>query len=155
MKKLLTYLIVLIVAVGCGGVSTTANEETKQEPKIDTVLAQVYLDSSIAVLNGEVTDSTRYVAIQLLDTSIKLDWESAVAYNTRGKLFEVLRDYNKAFKDYDSAINLNTKYGHAYANRGKLKMLTESNVPPTSGCEDIKMAESLGYEYSGIEMCND
>jgi hypothetical protein len=34
-------------------------------------------------------------------------------------------------------------------------MLTESNVPPTSGCEDIKMAESLGYEYSGIEMCND
>ena len=116
----------------------------------------LFLDSANVLIQKQLkNDSLLTIAIQLLDSSIKYNPRNSMVYNQRAKLFEKMGEHHKAFNDYDIAIYLNPRFGEAYANRGSLKIRTESNVPANSGCDDIRMANALGYPYSGIEMCRE
>jgi tetratricopeptide (TPR) repeat protein len=58
-------------------------------------------------------------AIEALTKSIELDPNHWMAYIIRGLIFDELKDYHQAIKDYDKVIGLKPKYSFAYISRGE------------------------------------
>ena len=52
--------------------------------------------------------------------AILLDSNYAAAYNNRGNVYLVQKEYDKALSDFNTAIQLNPNSVHAYNNRGNL-----------------------------------
>ena len=57
-------------------------------------------------------------AISDYDEAIRLNPQSALAYNNRGVAYRGQGDLARAISDYDEAIRLNPQYALAYNNRG-------------------------------------
>ncbi|MBX5494336.1 MAG: tetratricopeptide repeat protein [Bryobacteraceae bacterium] len=57
-------------------------------------------------------------ALAELNEAIRLNPSLAAAYNARGYVYLLLRDYTRAVADFDAAIRLNPRYANAYHNRG-------------------------------------
>ena len=54
------------------------------------------------------------------DQAIKLDPESATAYNNRGNTYSDKEDYDKAIADYNQVIKLDPENAGVYLNRGNI-----------------------------------
>ena len=84
----------------------------KGAPSANNLLKDAY-----AICNsGKCTDPKK--AIEYLDEAIKLQPNSAEAYNNRGNAYGDLKQNDRAIEDYNEAIRLKPKYAHAYYNRG-------------------------------------
>lgn len=60
-------------------------------------------------------------AIKLYDEVLKFG-EYAEAYNNRGNVYQILKQYERAIQDYNKALELNPNLAEAYNNRGFLCM---------------------------------
>ena len=49
---------------------------------------------------------------------IRLDPKNASAYNARGAIWHIKREYDKATADFDEAIRIDPRYVNAYGSRG-------------------------------------
>ena len=64
-------------------------------------------------------DYCRYdEAIEEYSKTIRLNHQSAKAYNNRGSTYDELGQLNRAIEDFDEAIRLNPQFADAYYNRG-------------------------------------
>jgi tetratricopeptide (TPR) repeat protein len=70
------------------------------------------------VLSLQMGDAQR--AVDLLTKALKVDRNSATAYNNRGTAYAQLGDYNFALLNYSKAIFLSENSGEAYNNRGNV-----------------------------------
>ena len=97
-------------------------------------------------------DSTD-VAMSYFDRSIAT-FETAEAYTARGQLKVQMGLMEKAFFDYNRAIELNDKFGNAYYNRATLSYIMGNTA---QACVDWKKANELGVpntEEVLNSMCN-
>ena len=60
-------------------------------------------------------------AIEDYDETIRINPESADAYNNRGAAKGALRKYQEAIADFDEAVRINPQHANAYKNKGKAK----------------------------------
>jgi tetratricopeptide (TPR) repeat protein len=56
-----------------------------------------------------------------LTEAIRLNPNLALAYNARGFVYYLTRDYTRGLADLDAAIKLNPAYLNAYQNRAKTR----------------------------------
>ena len=173
MKNLLTYLIFLIAAAGCGEENSQLdiNQSTSKEQfnkamfesDLDTFMHHInktieldsnFADAYLARARHKYHNKNYTGAMTDLNKTIELDSNIANAHYYRGLTNEEINKEGKALKDYSKAINLNPDFTNAYYSRGLLKNKLESNFPPTRGCEDISKAKSLGKMINELEMNN-
>ncbi|MEZ4887666.1 MAG: caspase family protein [Chitinophagales bacterium] len=97
MKNLLAILFILLMGL-------SANAQNIYQQGLDAY-------------NNEKYD----LAIELLTKVIDANEESVdLAYNFRGEAYQIIGDNEKAFSDYDKAIEVNPDYAMPYQNRGML-----------------------------------
>jgi len=104
----------------------------------DRNLGAQRLDSDSAEGNGEPVETTlrpekrgpresppanKENSLSDLDEAIRLNPNSAAAYNNRGRAYQSRRDYDKALRDYSQAILLDSNYAAAYNNRGNVYLV--------------------------------
>ncbi|HUV02603.1 MAG TPA: tetratricopeptide repeat protein [Desulfobacteria bacterium] len=60
------------------------------------------------------------LAVEIFDKIIQLDPEDARAYYNRGNAYRNLQQYDRAIKDYTTALGVDPTYVNAYINRGNV-----------------------------------
>ena len=70
----------------------------------------------------------------------------ALAYNSRGVLYDEMSDYINALSDYTKAIQLNPKYDKAFNNRGNLYMKSNKSA---EALKDYSFSISLRPDFYG------
>ena len=82
-------------------------------------------------------------AIEAYDEAIRLNPQSAKAYNNRGIAYGELSQYERAIEDFDEAIRLNPQEPGAYFNRGiAYRLLGQQELAD----RDFAKAKELGVE---------
>ena len=93
-------------------------------------------------------------ALNLVNTSIKLDNHNFNSYFTRGYVYYNLGENAKAIADYSIVLNLNPYLAKSYYNRALAYMeIKDMN----RACEDWKIAFKLGHQNSKnllLKYCN-
>jgi tetratricopeptide (TPR) repeat protein len=81
----------------------------------------------------------------MLDYSqaLMIDPNYAKAYNNRGIVYRLMKQYDQAISDYNKALKLDPKFGEAYNNRGVVYYLKGEYE---KSWEDVKKAQNLGYK---------
>ena len=82
--------------------------------------------------------------IRLYTKAIELDPKLSFAYNNRGISYSKLKQYKKAFEDFDQAIKLNPEFAEPYINRGTSYAKLEQYE---KAFEDFDQAIKLNPEY--------
>lgn len=68
-----------------------------------------------------------------------------MAYNNRGSVYILQKQYQRAIEDLDQAIALKRDFAEAFGNRGIAKIY----IGNTDGCLDLKSAMDLGFAPAG------
>ena len=80
-------------------------------------------------------------AIFYADKVLKIDANSEVAYNIKGKAYQKLGKLSEAMEAYNDAISVNDRYADAYISRGSLRLYLKQS---SRACSDFQMARNLG-----------
>ncbi len=84
------------------------------------------------------------LAIKHFTGLIEKNPKEALNYAKRGKAYSGNKDYEKAGKDYDTAIKLDPKLTEAYVGRAVVRLMEKDY----NRCwEDVHKAESLGGQF--------
>lgn len=107
----------------------------------DQTKANYYLNRALALWESDEPNS----AMMDIADAIKLDPNSATAYNVLGLLHIELGNYDDAIEAFTKALELNGKYTQAYFNRGRAYNLAEDNEPALA---DLNIAIKQDTSYT-------
>lgn len=82
-------------------------------------------------------------AVQVISQAITLDPKNHLFYNGRGVSEIALKQYDRAIKDFDTSIKLNSTFGQAYYNRGYAKFFGLNDKD--GACADWKKGDQYRY----------
>ncbi len=98
---------------------------------------------------GKFNDAAFY-----FDKATQQNNNLAMAQYLKGRAYHKAGETDQAMEAYNSTISIDGQYGEAYLYRGALKIYLKRK---SSGCNDIKTAQSLGVEEAQAaldEYCN-
>jgi tetratricopeptide (TPR) repeat protein len=87
-------------------------------------------------------------AMAAYNEAVRLDPQSAWAYNHRGNAYRRLGRHQRAIQDYNEAIRLAPQFAEAYAGRAFAYILLSKDKEAQ---EDIARAVELGFESTLLE----
>ena len=80
-------------------------------------------------------------AIAELDEAIRLQPDYALAYNARGFVYYLLRQYPRALQELDAALRIKPDYVNAFQNRA---LARKASGDAKGSAEDLARAAALG-----------
>lgn len=90
-------------------------------------------------------------ALEDANRAIEIDPEDAHAWKLRGNIHMLFGDYGEAIIDYTQALKLDDQMIEALFSRGLSKVMDHR---VRDGCQDLRMAEEMGYEEAGEVLAN-
>jgi hypothetical protein len=133
-KCLVLYLFLIVVHVLPASAVAASGAPSPANPKAKALLKQ----------GNDLFREKRFAeALVTYTQAIDADPNYAAAWDSRGAAYAKTGSYDAARQDYDKAISLNPKNGHAYLNRAILNRKTGNGQ---SYLDDLKMSAQLGNE---------
>ncbi|RKY94404.1 MAG: hypothetical protein DRQ13_08300 [Ignavibacteriae bacterium] len=102
--------------------------------------------SSIDLGLQKFEEGNYYGAISIFDEEINLNPHVKELYFWRGKAFVAVSEFNKAIRDFSTAITFDNYYSEAFYQRGLARFYSGDR---RKSKEDLKFAYSLGYGRAG------
>lgn len=103
------------------------------------------------IADGYIGTGDFFAAIMCLDDAIELKDNDPTLYTKRAELYEILREYDYAIGDYDTAIHLNPNDADTYLARGLLKYSTEDGRYEGDAFEDFETAFTINPKLRNVD----
>jgi tetratricopeptide (TPR) repeat protein len=111
--------------------------------EMDTDLEHSLIDLGLQ----EFEEGNYYGAISIFDEEINLNPHVKELYFWRGKAFIAVNEFEKAIRDFSTAITFDNYYSEAYYQRGLARFYSGDR---RKSKEDLMSAYSLGYSRAGF-----